>query len=194
VSAGSGSDAASGSGRGWADDVLRFWFEELKPDSWFKRDDAVDRAIRLRFAVVLAAVAAARPDTLASAPCPALAAVIVLDQFPRNMFRGSAEAFAHDAGARAVACAAIAAGHDKALDAAGRLFLCLPFEHSEDAADQARAVALISALGDAEWTRHAEAHKRIIDRFGRFPHRNAALGRATTPEEAAFLRQPGSAF
>ena len=120
--------------------------------------------------------------------------MLVLDQFPRNMFRDTPQAFATDALARAVAQGAIAQGLDDGLEPEQRVFLYLPLEHSEDKDDQALAVALISGLGDAEFTRYAQAHKAVIDRFGRFPHRNAVLGRPSTPEEQAFLAEPGSAF
>jgi uncharacterized protein (DUF924 family) len=136
-------------------------------------------------------------------PEGALALLILLDQFPRNLFRGTARAYAADAKARAVADAAIAAGHDRVMSSCGRLFCYLPFEHSEALADQDRCVAMFQSIPvapdfDAEThagaVRSAHRHREIIARFGRFPHRNAALGRATTPEEAAFLREPNSSF
>jgi uncharacterized protein (DUF924 family) len=178
----------------WIGDVIGFWFEELGRTRWFDRDDEVDRAIRDRF-LLLYEVLATWPahDALAS-PERALATVLVLDQFPRNIFRNTPQAFEADEMARAVANGAIARGLDKALVPEQRIFLYLPFEHGEDQADQARSVALISTLGDDEFTRYALAHKAVIDRFGRFPHRNAVLGRTSTPEEEAFLKQPGSAF
>lgn len=178
----------------WVADVLRFWFEELRPEAWFRRDDAVDAEIRGRFSALVDTAHALPLNALAATARTARAAVITLDQFPRNIHRGSPRAFAYDEKAREIADVALARRHDADLDSYGRLFLYLPFEHSEDAADQVRAVQLIGALGDAELTKYAEAHKRIIDRFGRFPHRNAALGRETTPEEFAFLREPGSSF
>jgi len=178
----------------WIGDVIGFWFAELGRARWFAKDDAVDSAIRDRFQVlyeVLSTWPAA--DALAS-PERALATVLVLDQFSRNIFRNDPHAFATDPLAREVAQGAIALGLDERLAPEQRIFLYLPFEHSEDAADQARAVALISALGDEEYTRYALAHKAVIDRFGRFPHRNAVLGRSSTPEEEAFLSEPGSSF
>jgi uncharacterized protein (DUF924 family) len=123
-----------------------------------------------------------------------LATVIVLDQFSRNLHRDDARAFAADPQARTLARRALELGVDRGLAPAERLFLYLPFEHSEDLADQQLAVQLVTGLGDAGWTRYAEAHRDIIARFGRFPHRNAVLGRATTPEEEAFLREPMSRF
>ena len=124
----------------------------------------------------------------------ALAAIVVFDQMPRNMFRGSPRAFATDEKALAIADAAIARGFDAGLTRDERMFCYLPFEHAEDREAQARCVALMSALGDPELTKWAEAHKAVIARFGRFPHRNAVLGRTSTPEEIEFLKRPGSSF
>jgi uncharacterized protein (DUF924 family) len=121
----------------------------------------------------------------------ALALVLLLDQIPRNVFRGSAHSYATDALARHHAAAAIDAGFDRAVDPVLRIFLYMPFEHSEDIADQQRAVALTTALGDAGYSRYAILHHDVIARFGRFPHRNAALGRSNTPEEQAWLDAGG---
>lgn len=179
--------------------VLAFWFGD-PPDfaarrpAWFVKDPAFDAAIADRFGAVQTAAAQRALDGLAATPTGALALVIVLDQFPRNMFRGSARAFATDARARAVADAALARGDDAAMTLMQQLFLYLPFEHSEALADQDRCCALFARTGDADFIDYAERHRAIIRRFGRFPHRNAALGRATTPEEAAFLTEPGSSF
>lgn len=178
----------------WVDDVLGFWLGELAPQDWFRRNDTTDGAIVARFATVHAEIARRAARDLAPDARTALSAVIVLDQFSRNMFRSRPEAFACDALAREVADLAIGMGFDQAFDKNGRLFFYLPFEHSELAADQERSVRLIEVLGDPELTRYAVAHKVIIDRFGRFPHRNAALGRASTNEEIAFLKEPGSSF
>jgi len=178
---------------GWAREVVGFWFGELGPQQWFAKSDAVDATIRDRF-LGLHANLALSPPTLGLDPQRALAAILVFDQFPRNMFRGTPRAFATDALALQLATGAVRDGLDLHLATAERLFVYLPFEHSEDADDQARAVSLISRLNDAEWTRYAVAHKDIIDRFGRFPHRNDALGRPSTPEEIEFLRQPDSSF
>jgi uncharacterized protein (DUF924 family) len=178
----------------WVDEVLRFWFRELTREQWFAGGDALDGQIRSRFLAVHRMVAAARDELLLSDAKTALAAVIVLDQFSRNMFRGTPAAFESDAKALALAKATIAMGMADALGRDERLFLYLPFEHHEDAASQARCVELMSALGDPELTKFAQAHKDIIDRFGRFPHRNAILGRQSTAEEVEFLRGPGSAF
>ncbi|MGD9784816.1 MAG: DUF924 family protein [Hyphomicrobiaceae bacterium] len=178
----------------WASAVLSFWFDELGPGRWFASSDETDRLVRQRFQTLHGELAAAPLATLLASAETVLAAVIVLDQFPRNMHRGEAAAFATDANARALADAAIARGFDTSLDKHGRLFLYLPFEHSENLPDQERAVALISALGDATLTDYAVRHRDVIMRFGRFPHRNSALGRPSTDEEAAFLTQPGSRF
>jgi uncharacterized protein (DUF924 family) len=178
---------------GWAAEVLYFWFEECTPEQWFKRDDAFDQALRQRFLSLHANVAAlTNEDCLANADT-ALAATIVLDQFSRNMFRGTPAAFATDPKALAIAQAAIARSFDTTLPEKRRQVFYLPFEHAEDVAAQSRSVALFATLGE-DYLRWAEAHRVIIDRFGRFPHRNAILGRASTPEEIAFLQGPNSSF
>jgi uncharacterized protein (DUF924 family) len=178
----------------WVDEVLRFWFEEVGPQRWFKASAELDAEVRQRFLPLHEAVAAQASASLIADARTALAALIVLDQMPRNMFRGTPRAFATDAKALAVATAAVAQGFDEGLTKNERLVFYLPFEHAEDAQAQARCLALVAALGDPELTKWAEAHKAIIDRFGRFPHRNAVLGRLSTPEEIAFLQQPGSSF
>lgn len=178
----------------WVGDVIRFWLEETPHQARFKRDDALDADITRRFADVFDQVRASPPASATTDPRVALATVILLDQFSRNMFRGSPRAYACDPTALAIAREAVAAGLDRALDKDGRLFLYLPFEHSENLADQDRSVALIADLGDADLDHYAVAHRDIIKRFGRFPHRNAALARASTPDEIEFLKQPGSAF
>jgi len=172
-------------------DVLAFW-RAAGPDKWFTKDDGFDAEIRGRF---LATYEAAAAETLGwdDTPEGTLALLIVLDQFPRNMFRGSARAFAADPLAREVATRAIARGFDQQVVLAERAFFYLPFEHSEAPADQERCVALNRASGDADALKWAELHADIIRRFGRFPHRNAVLGRATTPEEQAFLDGGGFA-
>ena len=124
----------------------------------------------------------------------ALALAILLDQFPRNIYRGTPRAFAADAKARDAARNALAAGHDQAVAPFMRAFLYLPFEHSEDMADQDRSVALFRALGDEKYLGFAIGHRDVIARFGRFPHRNEILGRRSTPDELAYLRQPGAGF
>jgi uncharacterized protein (DUF924 family) len=178
----------------WVGDVLRFWFDELGRKSWFVGDVAVDAQIRDRFLPLIEELAKQPIDEALSGADRALATVIVLDQFPRNAFRGEARAFATDALALLVANAAIARGLDQQLPVERRVFLYLPFEHSEALADQQRCIELTAALGDEEYARYAVLHHGVIKRFGRFPHRNVALGRTPTLEELAFLKEPGSSF
>jgi uncharacterized protein (DUF924 family) len=178
----------------WVDDVLRFWFEETRPKQWFEKDEAFDADVRRRFLELHETLVARPAPSLLADARTALAAVILLDQMSRNMFRGTPRAFATDGRALQLADAAIAQGFDVRLTKDERMFLYLPFEHAESREAQARSVALMASLGDPELTRWAEAHKVVIDRFGRFPHRNAALARPSTPEEIDFLKQPGSSF
>lgn len=172
-----------------AEAVLRFWFGELDRKQWWKGDIAVDRIVADRFRALHDRLAEAVPQSWLGSARGRLAAVIVLDQFPRNLFRDASRAFATDPQARALARETVELGLDAELTTDERLFLYLPFEHSEDAADQARSVELYRALGDAEALEFADKHKQIIDRFGRFPHRNAVLGRETTDEEWEFLKE-----
>ena len=175
--------------------VLDFWFREAGPEAWFKRSDAFDETCRDRFLALHEDAAAGRLDGWAGTADGALALLILLDQLPRNMFRGSPRAFATDPKARGIARDAIAAGFDLALPAERRIFVYLPLEHSEDPDDQRDCVALVrERIGDAEMIDYAERHLAIIARFGRFPHRNAILGRPSTEEEQEFLAQPGSSF
>ena len=166
--------------------VLTFW-REAGADKWFKKDTAFDDDIRTRFLETYEAAAAGGLWEWEQTADGALALTIVLDQFPRNMFRGSARSYAADPLARAVADGAIARGFDREVAPDNRHFFYLPFEHSEKLADQERSCALVSATGNADNLKWAELHADIIRRFGRFPHRNAILGRATTPQEQAFL-------
>ena len=178
----------------WAREVLRFWLEETAPERWFQKDTAFDEHVRARFCKTHATVASLCHEVCLTDPYTALAAVIVLDQFSRNMFRGTPRAFASDANALRLAEAAIARGFDARVPNQARLFFYLPFEHAEDAVAQTRCVALMATLSDPERLKWAAAHQRIIERFGRFPHRNAVLGRHSTAQELAFLEEPGSAF
>jgi uncharacterized protein (DUF924 family) len=173
-------------------DVLTFW-REAGPDRWYDRDEVFDAAIRTRFLSTYEAAAAGELSRWETTADGALALVIVLDQFPRNMFRNDPRAYAADPLARAVADRALARELDQQVDTGERSFFYLPFEHSEQIADQARCIALHRALGDADSLKWAELHAEIIARFGRFPHRNAVLGRATTPDEQAFLDDGGFA-
>jgi uncharacterized protein (DUF924 family) len=178
----------------WVTEILHFWFIEIAREAWYRKDAAFDRRLRERFLPLHEQITAQPICACLRDAHAAAAAVIALDQFPRNMFRDTPRAFATDAQARAVAEAAIARGYAALLPKDQRVFLYLPFEHAEDAQAQARSVALMATLGDEELVRWALAHKAIIDRFGRFPHRNAILGRPSTVEEVAFLAGPDSAF
>jgi len=172
----------------WVSEVLHFWFAELGEDHWFVKRPDLDVRIRDRFLPLHERILA-QHESVASGGRAVLAAVIVLDQFSRNMFRDTPRAFAADPSARQLASAAIKQGFDAAMEKSERYFLYLPFEHSEDREDQALAIDFIARLGNEDWTRDALAHKVIIDRFGRFPHRNAILGRNSSPEELALLTQ-----
>jgi uncharacterized protein (DUF924 family) len=173
-------------------DIVAFW-REAGPKKWFEKDDSFDDEIRRRFLAVHEAAAAGKLSQWEQNAEGALALLILLDQFPRNMFRGSARAFATDALARAVTAGALVRGFDAQAPAEMRSFFYLPFEHSEDMADQERGIALYKAAGNADDLKWAELHADIIRRFGRFPHRNAVLGRTTTPEEQTFLDEGGFA-
>jgi uncharacterized protein (DUF924 family) len=182
-------------GGAWIERVLGFWFTELEPAAWFKPDAPLDETVRSRFLPTYTSLAESlNAAAAASSAEEALASVIVLDQFPRNMFRGTARAFAADHLALSVSRTAIDRELDKGLDTNRRLFLYLPFEHSEQLSDQHRAVELMDALGDDRLLQYAVAHRDIIARFGRFPHRNAILGRPSTSEEIEFLEKPGNKF
>jgi uncharacterized protein (DUF924 family) len=172
-------------------DVVAFW-RAAGPEHWFKKDAGLDADIRRRFLKLHEAAAAGKLTDWEASAEGALALLILLDQFPRNMFRGEARAFASDPLARAVTSRAILNGFDGAFpDLRG--FFYLPFEHSEDLADQRRGITLYRAIGDADGVKWAEIHADIIRRFGRFPHRNAVLGRVSTPEEQKFLDDGGFA-
>jgi uncharacterized protein (DUF924 family) len=183
--------------------VLEFWFGprtargKARPE-WFRKDENFDAEIRRRFGELHAGATRRELEAWRASPEPMLALVVVLDQFSRNLYRGDARAFAQDAYARECSREARARGDDLGLAPVERQFLYMPLEHSEDSADQDLGVELMRSLEAFEETRGltewAERHRVIIRRFGRFPHRNAALGRDSTPEEAEFLAQPGSGF
>lgn len=187
-------------------DILDFWFG--KPDSeeygrprkcWFEKNPAFDEEIRRRFLPLLEAAAAGQRDDWASQPESLLALIVLLDQFPRNLFRDTPRAFATDGMALALAQQAVAEGFDVRLRPLQKVFVYLPFEHSEEIAMQDRSVALFTALAGngeefASYLDYAERHREVIRRFGRFPHRNAILGRASTPEEIEYLARPGAGF
>ena len=173
-----------------AAEVVRFW-RLAGMRAWFNGGEAFDRQCEALFlAAHLAAARREHEDWLDSAE-GALALLLLLDQIPRNVFRGSGHAFASDGLARHYAERALAAGHDAAFEPELRAFFYLPFEHSEDLADQQRSVALFEVLGNQTYTQYALEHRRVIERFGRFPHRNRALGRTSTADEQAWLDAGG---
>ena len=174
---------------GEAREVVAFW-EGAGPALWFAKDDAFDRRFRERFLPLHEAAARGELDGWSATPVGALALVILLDQFPRNAFRGTPRMYATDAAARRLADAAIAAGHDRFAEAELQRFFYLPFGHSENLADQDRAVELCRRLGGRDLAQ-AEHHRDIVRRFGRFPHRNAILGRPMTKAEEEYLANGG---
>jgi len=185
-------------------EINDFWFCDRAKVLWFEKDPAFDEEIRQRFGRSIAAAAAGELDGWTVAPESCLALLVLLDQFPRNIFRGTPRAFAADAGARRIASLAIERGFDRQMPLARRPFFYLPFEHSEDLADQSRSVALFRAWAEEndgaardqafDQLTYVLRHQEAIERFGRFPHRNAILGRQSTPEEIAFLQEPKSSF
>lgn len=176
------------------DDVLRFWFEESTPRQHFSKDPEFDALIRERFATLHAQAVAGELVDWRQTPQGRLAEIIVLDQFSRNLFRDKPESFAQDDMALTLAQEAVRSGADRELTPQQRVFLYMPYMHSESDAIQAESVRLYGELGLQENLRFAEAHKEIIDRFGRYPHRNEILGRPSRPDELAFLEMPGSSF
>ncbi|MFQ4140107.1 DUF924 family protein [Nodosilinea sp. PGN35] len=190
------------------EEILRFWFGDSadpkgeygqQRQAWFKKDPVFDDAIRQGFLAEVERAMVGELEDWRSQPRSCLALVLLLDQFPRNVFRGKAKSFAGDSAALATAYHALESGYDQQVLPVERLFFYLPLEHSENLADQDRCVELVQALHashpEFESTLdYALRHREVIQRFGRFPHRNEILGRATTPEEAEFLQQPGSRF
>lgn len=174
--------------------VLQFWFNELTPAQWFKKDLEMDRMIVTRFAELHARVALCESYAWRETPHGRLAEIIVLDQFSRNMYRDDARAFGYDALALALAQEAVAAGADGALNPQERSFLYMPYMHSESKTIHALALTLFDQPGLENNLDFESRHKAIIDRFGRYPHRNVLLGRTSTDEEIVFLKQPGSSF
>lgn len=170
-------------------DVVGFW-REAGPQKWFRKDPAFDSALRNRFLTSHEAAAAGRLDAWGASAEGALALVLLLDQFPRNAFRGTPRMYATDPRARAAADAAMAAGRDKEVEEQLRPFFYLPFMHSEDLRELARCVEMMEQAG-GEHLRYARHHRDIVARFGRFPHRNAVLGRASTAQEERFLAEGG---
>jgi len=176
--------------------ILEFWFRETKPAQWFQKNSAFDDLIRSRFEGDLELAEKGIFDAWMDDADGCLALVILLDQFPRNMYRGSSQAFDHDAQARRVTLHALNKHFDQMLEIDQKAFLYLPLEHSEDLTDQNRAVALFEMLKDKNpiYYNYAVRHREIIIRFGRFPHRNEALGRPNTAEEAHYLAEPDVGF
>ncbi len=174
--------------------ILSFWFEETSEKQWFEKDPEFDQTIRERFGDLVESAMDGELEHWCASADGTLAYILLLDQFTRNIHRGSAKAFAADAKARDATKRALAAGYDAMLDENRKVFLYLPLEHSENLEDQDQSVALFEALGDAQKTDYAQRHRDIIQRFGRFPHRNEALGRESTDAELAFLKEPGSSF
>ena len=168
----------------WRSNVLKFWFG-LKPEQWWRGPPELDEQVRDRFLDLWKEKRQLPPESFLDDPLTAAAAVILFDQFPRNMFRGHAEQFATDHLALAIAKDALEKGFDENLQQQERGFLYMPFQHSENVADQNRSVLLFTELGEAEQLGYAKKHRDVIERFGRFPHRNAILGRAPRPEEVA---------
>lgn len=178
-----------------ARDILEFWFSEAARPSWFKASAAFDRAVENALRPAYEQALAGRLEAWRSSAEGCLALCLLLDQVPRNLFRGTAQAYSSDEAAREVCRQALAQGFDQELAAEQRLFIYLPLEHSENLADQEDCCTLIAALdGEASWVDYALRHREIIARFGRFPHRNAVLGRESSAAEQAFLSGPGSSF
>lgn len=196
-----------------SEDVLAFWFEGVPPEGpvpaerlrfWFNGGEEADRRIRERFGELVARGGRGELDGWEETPRGSLALVVVLDQFPRNIFRNAPEAYAFDSRALAAALAGMGAGRDRALTVMERAFYYLPLEHAEDLAIQERSVEVFARLSDEApaalretcrgFLDYAVRHRDIVARFGRFPHRNWVLGRKSSPEEEEFLKQPGSSF
>ncbi len=174
--------------------VLSFWFEQSTPAQWFEKDERFDQQIQQQFGKLHTSVAAAEAVNWRSSSEGRLAEIIVLDQFSRNLYRDQATAFAYDSMALVLAQEAIAQGADQPLSPVQRSFLYMPFMHSESRIIHEKALALFTQLGNENNLKFEKLHKAIIDRFGRYPHRNAVLGRISTPEELEFLQQPNSSF
>lgn len=177
-----------------ADAVLDFWFREVSVDKRFAKDTTLDRMIANRFGAMRDRVLANRAEGWRDDPAALLAAIVLLDQFSRNMHRDKAAAFTGDALALELAKDAIRKGWDMALDPERRAFLYMPLMHAEDCETQILSLASFEGLGDAENLRYAREHAEVIGRFGRFPSRNAALGRASTAEEIEYLSRPGAGW
>jgi len=171
----------------WSREILDFWFKELTPDDWFSGGTEVDERIRTRFLPLYEELAEHAPPETRSDSSAALAAIIALDQFPRNMFRGTARAFASDPVALALSRNALKEGFDRDMSIDERTFLAMPLMHSETLSDQEHCVKIFADIGDEESLKYALEHRDIVERFGRFPHRNRALDRDSTEAEKDFM-------
>lgn len=174
--------------------VIQFWFEDTDPKLWFKKDHEFDQKVRVLFLDTYKETRAGKNSNWRKEPDGRLAEIIVLDQFPRNMFRDSSDAFSGDALALPLADEAVRVGDDQKIPIEKRAFIYMPFMHSEDKKAHEKAVQLFSQKGLENNLKYELAHKKIIDQFGRYPHRNEALGRTSTAEELEFLKQEGSSF
>ena len=177
-----------------AENILTFWYDELTPKQWFQKSDELDAEITSRFKDVLNQCRLGECYQWRATPEGRLAEIIVLDQFSRNIYRDSPDAFAQDPMSLALAQEAVALGADSEMSLDQKSFLYMPYMHSESRAIHEVAVELFDQPGLEEKLRYEMLHKEIVDRFGRYPHRNAILGRESTPEEVEFLQQPGSSF
>lgn len=183
------------------EELLTFWFDSTDPQQmashkqdWWMKNDAFDQRITKDFSPLFHLAQSGELEEWKKTALGCVGLVLLLDQFPRNMFRGQAEAFDCDPQARALTRHVLSRGFDQTLPIGPRLFLYLPLEHSEDLDDQNQCVELVKSLQDEDYLDYAQQHQKIIAKFGRFPHRNDALGRKSTPEEIEFLKQPGSSF
>jgi uncharacterized protein (DUF924 family) len=177
-----------------SEDILSFWFHELKPEDWFKKSETLDEQIRKRFAAVHAPASRGELWKWRENPFGRLAEIIILDQFSRNIYRDKPQAFASDTMALILAQETIYHKLDRELTAEQKMFVYMPFMHSESRSIHEQAVELFDGPGMEKNLEFELKHKEIIDRFGRYPHRNTILGRESTPEEIEFLKNPGSSF
>ncbi len=176
------------------DAVIDFWFNELEPKDWFVKSDTLDQQIAKRFGPLHLALSAHVPPQWQATAENMLALIIVYDQFPRNIYRGTPLSFATDGLALNAARRAVDAQLDQQVQEQWRVFFYMPFEHSETLADQDRSVELFTTLGDEQTLQYAHEHRKVIAQFGRFPHRNLILGRENTPDETDYLSKPGAGF
>lgn len=177
-----------------SNEIITFWFEELKPKQWWVKDEELDRLITQRFSSIHRQASLGELASWRNDPQGQLAEIIILDQFSRNIYRNTPHSFAHDGQALTLAQFAIVKGQDLELAPSQRAFLYMPFMHSESSLIHKEAVKLFTQLGNPEQIKFEQLHKDIIDRFGRYPHRNQILGRKSSSEEIEFLKSPNSSF